>query len=238
MKKAIIIGATSGIGRALAKVLAKNGYVVGITGRRLQFLESLQQEIPSYTIISRFDVTNTDEAIKSVNDLIGKLGGLDLFVYNSGTGHLNPELDFKKDVDTINVNVTGFTALSSMIYNYFIKQGHGHLVGISSIAALGGNHIATSYNASKAYMSNYLQGLGKKSVKDNNGIKVTEILPGYVDTDMAKGEGKFWVASPEKAAEQIYDAIKGGRHKAYITKRWRLIGWAMKILPTWVYNKL
>jgi short-subunit dehydrogenase len=231
MKKAIVIGASSGIGRELAKVLANHGYIVGLTGRRIELLNSLQKEIKTQTFVCQFDV-------QKFNTLIQQLGGLDLFVHNAGTGHINPELELIKDLDTINVNVQGFTAMANLSYNYFKKQGHGQLVGISSIAALGGNSTATAYSASKAYMSNYLQGLQKKSVQDRNNVEVLEVLPGFVDTEMAKAAKKFWVATPQKAAEQIYDAIKDHKTKVYVTKRWRLIGWLFKLSPSWLYNRM
>ena len=87
-------------------------------------------------------------------------------------------------------------------------------------------------------MSNYLEGLRQKASKSGIAITVTEIQPGFIDTAMAKGEGLFWVAPPEKAARQILKAITGKKKHAYITKRWRLIALLLKIIPDWVYNKL
>jgi short-subunit dehydrogenase len=156
---------------------------------------------------------------------------------SSGIGFLNPALDFEKEVQTIQVNVEGFSGLAGLSYNYFSGQGYGHIVGISSIGALRGNHLAPAYNASKAFMSNYLEGLRKKAFNEKLPITVTDIKPGFVETDMAKGEGKFWMASPKKAAEQIYHAIKSKKKHAYITRRWCLIGWLLKLMPDWLYFK-
>jgi short-subunit dehydrogenase len=238
MKKAIIVGASSGIGKALAITLAENGYEVGLMARRLELLESLQQQIATKTYICRLDISQEPESIEKLQKMIQEMGGVDLIVINSGIGFLNPELDWQKEKQTLDVNVYGFCALAGAAFNYFSKQGYGHLVGISSIAALGGNHIAPAYNASKAFMSNYLEGLRIKSFKDKAKITVTDIRPGYVDTEMAKGEGKFWVATPSKAAEQIYSAIQHKKSVAYITHRWRLIAWIMKILPNWLYQRV
>ena len=83
-KKAIIIGATSGIGKELAKVLAKNDYVVGISGRRINLLHELQKEINSKTFIKQIDVTNTNDAIKQMNELINEMNGVDLIIISSG----------------------------------------------------------------------------------------------------------------------------------------------------------
>lgn len=82
------------------------------------------------------------------------------------------------------------------------------------------------------------KGLRKKAFQDNTPIIITDIKPGFVDTDMAKGEGKFWVATPQQAAEQIYSAIQRRKKHAYITHRWRLIGWVLKLMPNWLYQRI
>lgn len=238
MKKAIIIGASSGIGKALAFTLAKNGYEVGLMARRVELLEALQQQITTKTYVGHIDISQASEAIEKMQNMIQEMGEVDLIIINSGIGFLNPQLDWLKERQTLDVNVYGFCALAGLVFNYFSKQGHGHLVGISSIGALRGNHIAPGYNASKAFMSNYLEGLRKKAFKDGKEITVTDIRPGFVDTDMAKGGGKFWVASPSKAAEQIYFAIQSKKSVAYITRRWRLIGWLLKLMPNWMYQRM
>lgn len=238
MKKAIIIGASSGIGKALAITLAKNSYEVGLMARRLEMLEVLQQQISTKTHVCRLDISQVPQAIEKIQDIIQEMGEVDLIVINSGTGFLNSDLDWSKEKETLDVNVYGFCALAGFSFNYFSKQGHGHLVGISSIGALRGNPVAPAYNASKAFMSNYLEGLRKKAFKNKIEITVTDIRPGFVDTDMAKGEGKFWVASPSRAAEHIYSAIQSRKSVAYITHRWRLIGWLLKFMPEWMYQRI
>ncbi|MBI5025300.1 MAG: SDR family NAD(P)-dependent oxidoreductase [Nitrospirae bacterium] len=238
MKKAVIIGATSGIGKELAKVLSQSNYIVGLAGRRVELLAELQKEIPSITYFKRIDVTKTKEAMNLLEDLINEMGGMDLTVISSGVGFLNPDLNWEQEKETIDVNVSGFAAMVNVAIKQFLKQGSGHLVGISSIAAIRGNGDAPAYNASKAFVSNYLEGIRQKIIKLGTNIIVTDIQPGYVDTSMAKGGKLFWVASPEKAAWQIYKAIKHKKKHVYITKRWRLIAWLLKVVPDWIYNKL
>jgi len=235
MKKALIIGASSGIGKELALTLSKNGYEIGLMARRVELLEDLQREISTKTHIGHLDISLASEAIEKVQDMVSQMKGIDLMIINAGTGFLNPELDWLDEQKTLDVNVYGFCALAGFAFKYFSKQGSGHLVGISSIGALRGNHIAPAYNASKAFMSNYLEGLRKKAFKDGIPIVVTDVKPGFVDTEMAKGEGKFWVAPPKKAAEQIYSAINAQKTHVYITKRWRLMGWLLKLMPDWLY---
>ena len=129
-------------------------------------------------------------------------------------------------------------AIANAAFKYFYNQGSGHIVGISSIAAIRGSGEAPAYNASKAFVSNYLEGLRQKARKSGIAITVTEIQPGFVNTAMAKGEGLFWVSSPGKAGQQILKAVNSKKKHAYITKRWRLIAWLLKIIPGWIYNKL
>lgn len=238
MKKAIIIGATSGIGKELAKILSKEGYQVGISGRRNQLLETIQSENPSAFEILQLDVVETETLQKKLDDLVDKLGGLDLLVISSGTGELNPLLDFNIEKMTIDTNVTGFTFVADWAFRYFEKQHFGHLVAITSIAGLRGNRIAPSYNATKSYQINYLEGLRQKARRSKQDITVTDIRPGFVATDMAKGEGQFWVATPEKAARQLFAAIRRKKRTAYITKRWALIAFLLKVLPKWMYEKM
>ncbi len=233
MKKAIVIGASSGIGKALAIELAQKGYEVGVMARRTHLLE----EIPTKSHASYIDLSKPLEAIENIKRMIQDMQGVDLVVINSGTGFLNTELDWEKEQATLDVNVYGFTALAGEVYKYFTKQGHGHLVGISSIGALRGNPIAPAYNASKAFMSNYLEGLRKKAFQAKLPIAITEIRPGFVDTAMAHGDNKFWVATPEKAAEQIYHTICKQKAHAYVTKRWQLIGWLYQFMPQWLFHR-
>lgn len=109
---------------------------------------------------------------------------------------------------------------------------------ISSVAALRGGRDCPAYNASKSYISNYLEGIRYKIKKDGLNITVTDIRPGLVDTEMAKGDGLFWVQPVEKVARQIYAKIKKKKDVAYVTKRWRIIAFILKYLPDWLFNKI
>ena len=236
-KKAIVIGATSGIGKELTKILSQNGYVVGIAGRRIHLLEELQSELSTHILLRQMDVSETSRAIEELKSLIAELGAVDLIVICAGTGFIDPELQWDKEKETIDVNVLGFSAMANVAFHHFVQQNSGHLVGISSVAAIRGGD-TPAYNASKAFVSNYLESLRYKASKMRLTIAVSNIQPGFVDTDMAKGEGLFWVASPQKAALQIYEVIRKRKKHAYITRRWKLIGWALKVMPDFIYYKL
>ncbi len=238
MKKAIIIGATSGIGKGLAKVLADNNYKVGVTGRRTELLNELKNENPDSYVVKSFDMTDTIIAIEKLEELTAELGGLDLLILSSGIGDLNQDLNFEIEERTINTNVLGFTCIADWTFNYFEKQQYGHFVAISSIGGLRGSRQAPAYNATKAYQINYLEGLRQKSTKLKTPIFVTDIRPGFVNTEMAKGEGLFWVMPVDKTVNQIYKAIISRKKIAYVTKRWRLIAAILKRLPARLYDRM
>ncbi|MCW1148772.1 SDR family NAD(P)-dependent oxidoreductase [Flavobacterium lacisediminis] len=238
MKKAIVIGATSGIGKELAKLLANDNYKVGLTGRRTELLKELKKEKPNSYLIKSFDVTDTKITIEKLEELTTELGGLDLLIISSGTGNINEDLDFKVENQTINTNVIGFTCIIDWSFNYFKNQKFGHIVAISSIGGLRGSRQAPAYNATKAYQINYLEGLRQKATKLKKSIFITDIRPGLVDTEMAKGEGLFWVMPVEKTAKQIYKAIINKKKIAYVTKRWKIIATILKVIPRVLYEKM
>jgi short-subunit dehydrogenase len=184
------------------------------------------------------DVSDTEDAIHKLNALIAQMGWVDLAVICAGTGHINPELKWEYEQDTIDVNVQGFTCIADTIINHFIEQGSGHLVAISSVAALRGSGVCPAYNASKAYISNYMEGLQLKASRMSKEIIVTDIKPGFVDTAMAQGDGLFWVASASEAASQIYKLIRKRKSHGYVTKRWRFVAIVLKLMPRWLYTRL
>jgi len=237
-RKAIIVGASSGMGKELCRILVREGYVVGITGRRENLLQELQAESPGQIFYRAFDIRDMSKTARGLRELIRDLGGLDLLVISSGTGFINEELDPEPEFQTIYTNVTAFTDIMTFAYQYFKKHPPGHLVGITSIAALRGNASAPAYNASKAYQSNYLEALRLRSRKSGDQITVTDIRPGFVNTDMARGDRLFWVASPAKAASLIYRAVKHKKRVAYISRRWRLFAFLLKLAPRWLYEKI
>lgn len=237
MKYAIVIGASSGIGKALALELSESGYIVGITGRRKLELKAIKSANPDSFHLSAFDLTGP-EVTSHLKTLVESLGGLDILVISSGTGELNSNLDFNLESPTIDLNIRAFTEVADWAYNYFKDQGSGHLAAISSIGGLRGGRHAPAYNASKAYQINYLEGLRQKSTFEKSNITITDIRPGFVDTAMAKGESFFWMASPKKAASQIMNILKKKKSVGYVTKRWVIFALLLKLIPRTLYQKL
>ncbi len=235
-KKIIIIGATSGIGKELAKLYLADNDKVAVTGRRQILLDELKAQYPDNIIAAGFDVMG-NENVAQLQQLINTLGGLDILVYNAGYGDPSLELDWQKENITTQTNVNGFLEITNYTFNYFLRQGYGQIAVISSIAALRGNRMAPAYSASKAYMSIYAEGLNIKADKLKKNIVVTDVKPGFVNTKPVEHK-RFWVASPEKAARQIKRAIEKKKRVIYVTKRWWLIAQVLKVLPYWGYRRL
>ena len=237
-QKIIIVGASSGIGEAMALQYAAIGHKVGITGRRTALLQNIKSQFPSLIEYECFDVTG-DENIQKLELLISKLGGMDLIVISAGWGRPSEMLDWDIDKKITATNVNGFIEIANWSFNYFVKQDHGQIAAISSVAANRGSSYSPAYAASKAFESNYCEGLSIKARKLKKKIFITCIEPGFVNTDMAHGGDKmFWIAPVEKAPRQIIKAIEKKKRKVYITKRWWLIAKLMRLLPYWIYRKL
>lgn len=209
--KVIIIGASSGIGKELTLQLAKGNHIIGITGRRAELLEELKTQYPEKLFFTRMDNTDIDSVNGQLEYLKEQLGGLDLLILSSGVGDLNETLDFNIERQTVELNVTGFTKIANWALKTFEEQGSGHFVAITSLAGMISSDVAPAYYASKAFQINYLKGLRRKLKKSNLPITITDVRPGLVDTEMAKGEGLFWVAPVSKAASQIITAINKKR---------------------------
>ena len=217
MKRAIVIGATSGIGRALAERLAAEGYRVGVTGRREALLEELAASRPGSFCYAAADIMDPAAACAALERLAGELGGMDLCVVSAGTGDLNPGLDYALEEPAIRTNVVGWTA---------------------AVGGLRGGGAAPAYNASKAYQINYAEGLRQRAAKSGLPLPVTDIRPGFVATKMAKGEGLFWVMPVDRVVEGIVRAIRRRRSVAVVTRRWRLPAWLIRHMPECIYRKM
>ncbi|HCV14851.1 MAG TPA: oxidoreductase [Rikenellaceae bacterium] len=237
-KKAIVVGATSGIGRGIAELLVSKGYIVGIAGRREHLLNEIKASSPSSYIVSTFDINNTQNVLEKLEDLATQLGGVDLFILSSGVGKRNKDLDLEPELDTIMTNVTGFTTAVNWAYKYIENAGGGKLASISSIAGTRGFGLSPSYSASKSYQIKYLEALRQKAKTTGGKISVTDVRPGFVDTAMGNGDGAFWIASVEKASKQIVRAIDNKRGVVFVTKRWRIISILLRLIPRPVFERL
>ena len=237
--KIIITGATSGIGKELALQYASRGCKVGLIGRRADKLEELKTEIGDNAYIRPLDVTDLEKAESVYEDLAEEMGGIDIFILNAGVGIAKTIAPWRADRNTIEVNVLAFAHGCHFAFDYFMKQGHGQIVGMSSVASHLATHRAAAYTASKHFISNYMTGFRQKAKRVDADITVTDIRPGFVKSEMtARNRGMFWVAETDKAVQQMITAIDGKKNRAYITKRWRLIALVAKLTPQFVWDRL
>lgn len=230
MKKVVIIGASSGIGLQVARLLLAEGYQLGVAARREDRLQALKQEAPDRVETAVIDVT-AEDAAQRLRALIDKLGGMDLFFYASGIGKQNRTLTPDIELNTVNTNGMGFTRMIGEAYRYFAERGEGHIAAITSIAGTKGLGPAPSYSATKAMQNVYLEALEQQANARGLNIKFTDIRPGFVDTDLLSGDFHYpMMLKPDKVARQIVAAIEGKRHVkvvdwkyAILTPLWRLV---------------
>lgn len=238
-KQAIIIGASSGIGEALARHYAAQGYDVGLMARREPLLRELAAKLPTKSWVKVCDISHDREAAEALRALLAEMGNVDHIVINSGVFNTNREFSYEKEAATIAVNIVGFTAMANVAYHHCKARGRGAIVGISSIIALRGIGKHPAYSASKAFVSNYLEGMRAKAFKECPAVAIVDVRPGYVATPLIAGNDRaFWVASPEKAAMQIYDAVQARRSRVYVTRRWVFMAWFMRMVPDFMYLRL
>ncbi|MCZ4695548.1 SDR family NAD(P)-dependent oxidoreductase [Ancylomarina euxinus] len=237
MKKVIIIGATSGIGKELAKLFMCNNYKVGLTGLHTNGIEELIQNHPEHLEIRYFDCTK-ESSSERISELVSLLGGLDLLIFSAGIGHLNGNPGFEVENRANKLNVMAFTEIADWSYRFFEKQGKGHFVTISSVAGLRGYRVAPAYHAAKSYQISYLEALKQKAYRSRKSIYITDIRPGFVETEMSAGKRQFWLVSKEKAAKQIYSLIKRKKGMGYISRRWQIVAIVMKLLPRWIHKRM
>ena len=237
MKRIIIIGATSGIGKGLAEHYSSKGWLVGATGRREHLLRELKQNNQNiYT--KAFDIIAADSTA-ILQELIAEMGGVDLAVISSGIGFVNHSLDPKLELDTAETNVIGFTRMADFLYTYFTIQGYGHLAAISSIAATRGIYMCPAYSASKAYMATYLEALRCKAIKENKKIKISTIFPGFVDTPLlGKDTPTFWKSEVKTIVKQLASGLRRKRRKIYVTRRWRWVAFVWRQLPSYIHERI
>lgn len=234
--KIIIVGASSGLGREIAIRYVQKGHRVAITGRREQLLLRIKRQTSADVSISCFDVAE-ENCSQKINELIAALGGLDLLVYNAGFGETSKELDRDIEHRTTKTNVTGFVEVVSFAYNYFVQKGSGQIAVTSSVAALRGSGWAPAYSASKAFMSNYAEGLNMKAKRLKKDIIVTDVRPGFLDTKPGSHK-RFWITPADKAVTQIIRAIEKKKRIVYVSRRWWLVAQVIRMLPFRLYRRL
>ena len=233
----IILGATSGIGREVAKLYIAQGWQVGVAGRRAEELETLRKEAPEQVSTQVLDVTLEDAPCR-LQSLIDKVGGMDLFLLSSGIGKQNPTLTPDIELRTAATNVEGFIRLTTAAYHYFEKQGYGHIAAISSIAGVKGLGIAPAYSATKRFQNTYLDALDQLSRMNGLNIRFTDIRPGFVATPLLKDDNYPLLMKAPQVAACIVKAINKKKRIVVIDWRYRILVFFWKLIPHWIWVRL
>ncbi len=243
---AVVVGASSGIGAALARRLAQEGYRVALLARRgaaLQELAQLLNERHGENTAQGYvhDVTRYEEVPELFQRILQDMGRVDAFLYVAGVMHaVGPEeFDFAKDREMLEVNLVGAVAWLGQAALYFRGLGHGHIVGVSSIAGDRGRVANPAYHAAKAGLTTYLESLRNRLSR--HGVHVLTVKPGFVDTPMlanAPRKKLFWVISPDQAAADIVRAMKKRKQVIYTPARWRWVALVIQHIPSFIFRRL
>lgn len=228
-----MVGASSGIGREVAKLLIADGWMVGVGARRVELLQTLNA-----IAVEQINVT-AENATEHLQSLIYKIGGMDLFFYASGIGKQNRELKEDIELATMQTNGMGFTRMIGEAYRFFAEQGWGHIAAITSIAGTKGLGPAPAYSATKAMQNIYLQALEQQSHARGLKIRFTDIRPGFVDTDLLSGDSKYPIMlKSELVAKDIMKAIKGRNHIRVIDWKYQLMTAIWRRIPRWIWRRM
>ncbi|MFH1183429.1 MAG: SDR family NAD(P)-dependent oxidoreductase [Chloroflexota bacterium] len=242
--RALIIGASSGMGAALARRLAREGYVLALVARRKNLLNALCAEINKSVGSTRaisyvHDVHDCDDVPDLLRKIVSEAGGLDLVIYASGV-NFPPGLqsyNFDGDRQMLEVNLIGAFAWLNPVAAMFQAAGAGHIVGISSVAGDRGRVGNPGYNASKAGFTSYLESLRNRLTR--RGARVLTVKAGFVQTDMLKAAPKvMFPITAEKAADDIFRAIRRGKQQIYTPWFWTWIMLVVRHIPSFVFRRM
>ncbi|MCQ2246082.1 MAG: SDR family NAD(P)-dependent oxidoreductase [Bacteroidaceae bacterium] len=237
--KAIVMGATSGIGYEVARILAESGWQVAICGRREQLLQQAKEAINGDVLTARIDI-NEEQAPQQLLQLIEQMNGIDLYLHSSGIGYQNVALDLEKEMNTVQTNTMGFTRMITAVYTYFAEhpEKEGHIACISSIAGTKGLGAAPAYSSTKRFQSFYMECLTQQAHIRGLNIHFTDIRPGFVTTELIKDSNFPMQLKAPDVARQIVRALK--KKKAVVTIDWRyhILVFFWRMIPRWLWVRL
>lgn len=234
MKRAIVIGASSGIGYEVAQLLLSEGWKVGVASRRMELL----QKVGNVEVAEQIDVNDPD-ASKQLREMINQMGGIDLFFYAAGVGKQNRDLKEDIELMTTTTNGLGFVRMIGEAFRYFAERGEGHIAAITSIAGTKGLGPAPSYSATKALQNVYLQALEQQANARGLNIYFTDIRPGFVDTALLNGDFHYpMLMKPDIVAQKIVKAINHKKHICVIDWKYRVLTMAWRRIPRFIWRRL
>ena len=236
MKRIIIVGATSGIGLAVAQKLARRGHKVGVAGRKVSVLKQLKKEYPENMEWEEIDITRED-APKRLHSLIQKLGGMDTYFHIAGVYYNNPELKLEDEITTIETNAVGFARMTSTAYKYF-RDNHqkGHIAAITSVAGTRGMGPLASYSSTKKFGQTYLEALQQLSHLQKLDIKFTDIRPGWIRTPLMSPDQEYPLTMKlSYAGPLIIKSLDRCRTANYVDWRWEILIRICQLIPRWLW---
>jgi NADP-dependent 3-hydroxy acid dehydrogenase YdfG len=238
MKHAIVMGASSGMGQKVSRLLLAEGWRVGVAARRTDVLKELAEAFPGRVEVMQIDVMEEDASHRLL-ELIRRLGDIDLYFHASGIGKQNMVLDEGVEHQTVMTNAVGFTRMVDTVYTYMADHQGGHIAVISSIAGTKGLGVAPSYSATKAFQNTYIQALEQQAQMRKLPIRFTDIRPGFVDTPLL-GDGKKYplLMDADKVVKEILQAIRQQKHVRIIDWRYRLLVPLWRMIPNWLWRSL
>ena len=246
-KRAIVVGASSGIGREVARLLIEEGWTLGVAARREEPLRQLQALAPERVEVMALDITSED-ADQQLSSLIERLGGISLYFHASGIGWQNRELEPDIELRTAETNVKGFMRMVGAAFRYFAAtpQEEAMIAAITSIAGTKGLGPAPAYSATKALQATYLEALEQQARQRGLPLHILDIRPGFVDTALLRPsdpahEAAFvypMMMQPEAVARDIVESIRKRRHVRIIDWRYRLLTSAWRLLPRWLWRRI
>ena len=237
-KRAVIMGATSGLGYEVARLLLSDGWKLGLAGRREENLRKLQSEFPEQVCIKAIDVkdSNSDKALLA---LIDELGDMDMYFHSSGIGYQNARLDADIELNTLETNGTGFTRLVGTAFRYFKEKGRGHIAVISSIAGTKGLGIAPAYSATKRFQNTYIDALDQLAGMQKLNIRFTDIRPGFVATNLLNdGKNYPMLMKAPYAARLIVKALRRNKRVAIIDWKYSILVFFWKLIPRCIWKRM
>ena len=230
-RKAIVMGASSGIGLEVARLLKAQGWNVGVAARRLDRLQEFEAK-------ACIDVT-TEDAAQQLLSLADQLGGMDLYFHASGIGHQNRQLIEEIELSTMQTNAVGFTRMVGAAFRYMAQHGGGQIAVISSIAGTKGLGPAPAYSATKALQNTYIEALQQLANARKLNIRFTDFRPGFVATDLLN-DGNHYPMQLDRVdvARDMVRSMGRGRQVRVIDWRWRVLTFFWRMVPRWIWLRL
>ena len=237
MKRIVIVGATSGLGREVARLCIAAGWRVGAAGRNEEALAQLRAAAPAQVETATIDITD-DEAPQRLAALVDRLGGMDIYFHASGIGKRNSDLRPEIELATLRTNGEGFVRMVTAAFGWFRAQGGGHIAVISSVAGTRGLGAAPAYSATKRLQNTYVDALAQLSRMEHANIRFTDIRPGFVATPLLAGDDYPLLMQPGPVARRIFRAIVRRRRRVVIDRRYAVLVFFWRLLPAWLWERL